>query len=169
MSDTSPSKKPLVLHSKTEIFSPPHAYLDGKQVFFTLPRGWAATDTPPNETDFPKGWWVKNWNSTGLFWEVSRQGVTFEFDLVLEGLGRNPKYRCWRPVDIKGHHGLNGYRDLESVDDKDHHHYFFVLTIPAHISPKPRMELCCGVRYLKKHHAVLFPLMNALVRSCQIK
>ena len=112
--------------------------------------------------------WIKHWNF-GIEWEISRHGARFEFDLLLEGLGREARYRCWRPVDIKGNHGLSGYRGVPSFEDNVNDNYYFVLTIPVDISPKPRMELYCGVRYLKKHHAALFPLMNTLVRSCQIK
>ena len=174
MSDASLSKKPLVLHSKTEIFSPPHDYLDGKQVFFTLPPGWAAEDGLYDSEESIRAYgsaegWVKYWPKIGISWEISHHGVGLEFDLLLEGLGRNPKFRCWRPVDVKGRHGLSGYRGVPGFKEKDHDNYYFVLAVPAHISPNPRREIYCGVRYPTLHRGEVFPVMNALVHSCRIK
>ncbi|WP_395091971.1 hypothetical protein [Armatimonas sp.] len=174
MSDESRRKKPLVLHSKTEIFSPPHKHLMGKQVFFTLPRGWAAEDGLYDSKESIRAYgsaegWIKHWPKIGINWEISRHGVSFELDITLEGRGRNwPRYGA---VDIQAHQGLKGFGAVPGfvLNSTDPTWYYYILRIPDHLCPNPKMEIFCYVQYLKKHRTQVWPLLDTLVRSCRIK
>ena len=165
--ETKNAKTKIVLHSKTQIFSTPHKFLKQQRVFFTLPKGWNATDlTLPDPKETPPDHWIKNWEKTCLRWKISRKDVSFKFSISMEGWQRNR--RRAGAVDIKGHHGLNGFCDIPSAYEiANHDVYYFVFRLPKNVNP--HIELFYYADYPKKDRALVRPALDAFVRSARIQ
>ncbi|MGC4046391.1 MAG: hypothetical protein QM758_21580 [Armatimonas sp.] len=160
----------MKLHDGNTIFTTPHHRLGGLRIYFTLPNGWIAEDVEQDNTNFPRDWWIKHWDQTGISWNLfckeKGKSSAIEMDALLEGKNRNRKK--FTSQVFKTASGLYGFYDRPSFIDLDSYgNFYFIVHLPRYGGKAIDMD--CGFRYKKSVKHNIEADFLSLIKSIRLK
>jgi hypothetical protein len=168
------------LASATRIYSTPHPWLEGRRVYFTIPAGWKAKHLPPDEKNYPPGWWVEQWEKAGISWRfrpkhtgASGEQVYFDFDIAMEPGSHSDTWRYGNARDLHGRYGVSGFQQVMASDNPGWEIRWGILRVPDQKAPNyirtaRSLYLVCSATYPTKWRDTVTPVIDALVRNCSI-
>ena len=135
-------KLPPVAHArlwnKIHLFSNPHDWLGGGQVYFDYPVGWEVSGGESQVTDCPQEFWNWNWEKCGILWRIKKRvpgksPLSFDFSISLGPRTRTGIRILWqqygsKPLTLRG--DLKGYTDKDQYEEGPNSNVWAIIKIP---------------------------------------